>query len=70
MVHCDSLTGPWSAGVQVVTRTSAADTVSAVVGPAVLAVAALNLKHITYMQTANALFGYYLCEKLEVSSLA
>lgn len=51
----------------VVTRRSTADTVSAVVGPAVLAVAALNLEYITYMQTANALFGYYLCEKLEGS---
>jgi hypothetical protein len=50
----------------VVTRKSGADTVSAVVGPAVLAVAALNLESITYMQTANALFGYYLCEKLEI----
>lgn len=54
---------------QVVTRKSGADTVSAVVGPAVLAVAALNLEYITYMQTANALFGYYLCEKLEVAFL-
>lgn len=51
----------------VVTRRNVGDTVSAVVGPAVLAVAALSLQHITYMQAANALFGYYLCEKLEGS---
>lgn len=50
----------------VVTRQGGGDTVSAVVGPAVLAVAALNLQNITYMQAANALFGYYLCEKLEI----
>lgn len=50
----------------VVTRRTGADSVSAVVGPAVLAVAALNLEYITYMQAANALFGYYLCEKLEI----
>lgn len=54
-----------SRALQVVTRRNVGDTVSVVVGPAVLAVAALSLQHITYMQAANALFGYYLCEKLE-----
>lgn len=51
----------------VATRKFDSDTVAAVVGPAVLAVAALNLEYITYLQAANALFGYYLCEKLEGS---
>lgn len=50
------------------TRKFDPDTVAAVVGPAVLAVAALNLEYITYLQAANALFGYYLCEKLEVKA--
>lgn len=49
----------------VVTRRAGGDMVTAVVGPAVLAVAMLNLQHVSAMQAANALFGYYLCEKLE-----
>ena len=39
---------------------------SAVVSPAVLATAVMNLHNWTYLQTANVLFGYYVSEKLEV----
>ena len=39
---------------------------SAIVGPAVLATAVMNLHNWTYLQTANVLFGYYVSEKLEV----
>ena len=48
------------------TNRSYGDTVSAIVGPAVLATAVMNLHNWTYLQTANVLFGYYVSEKLEV----
>jgi len=50
----------------VVTRRYDPDTVAAVVGPATLAVGALNLHSVTFLQAANALFGFYLAEKLEI----
>ena len=52
--------------MQVATNRSYGDTVSAVVSPAVLATAVMNLHNWTYLQTANVLFGYYVSEKLEV----
>ena len=48
------------------TNRSYGDTVSSIVGPAVLATAVMNLHNWTYLQTANVLFGYYVSEKLEV----
>jgi len=50
------------------TNRSYGDTVSAIVGPAVLATAVMNLHNWTYLQTANVLFGYYVSEKLEVGA--
>ena len=38
--------------------------ISHVIAPATLAVYALNLSHITYLDTATLLFGYFLAEKV------
>lgn len=39
--------------------------VSNVIGPAVLAAAVLSIKHVTYLDVATGLFGYFLSQNLE-----
>ena len=39
--------------------------VSTFIGPAVLATAVLSLKHVTYLDAATGLFGYFLSENLD-----
>ena len=39
--------------------------VSTFIGPAVLATAVLSIKHVTYLDAATGLFGYFLSENLE-----
>jgi hypothetical protein len=40
-----------------------------VIAPATLAVFALGARHISYLDTATLLFGYFLAEKLEPANL-
>lgn len=53
------------AGVAVLFRRAQLDNLASVVAPAILAVYTLGLSQITYIDAAVALFGYYLCERLE-----
>lgn len=53
------------AGTALIFRRAELDNMASVVAPAVLAVAVININHVTYMDAAIALFGYYLAEHLE-----
>jgi hypothetical protein len=43
--------------------------ISHVIGPASLAVYALNFSRISFLDTVTVLFGYFLAEKLEPTNL-
>lgn len=43
--------------------------ISHVIGPAALAVYALNFNRISFLDTVTGLFGYFLAEKLEPTNL-
>jgi hypothetical protein len=51
--------------VNLVTRRGVGDKISNFIGPAVLAVSVLNIQHVTYLDAATALFGYFLSESLD-----
>lgn len=53
------------AAIALLFRRCELDNLSSVVAPAILAVYSLNLQQVTYMDAAIAMFGYYICERLE-----
>ncbi|KAK9902062.1 hypothetical protein WJX75_003035 [Coccomyxa subellipsoidea] len=58
-----------NAAVNLITRRGFGEKISHVIGPASLAVYALNFSRISFLDTVTVLFGYFLAEKLEPTNL-
>lgn len=51
--------------VNIITNRGVGDKVSNLIGPGVLAASVLSIRHVTYLDVATGLFGYYISHTLE-----